>query len=96
MRSLGVVEPDPLADDPFGLEAIGQFLGVPCTTKVAEIATFLKKRSSSPRIVFTTYQSGRVLAKAAKKANKSFDLGIMDEAHKTVGRKLTRCLLTRS
>ena len=62
-------------------------LGVPCTTKVAEIATFLKKRSSSPRIVFTTYQSGRVLAKAAKKANKSFDLGIMDEAHKTVGRK---------
>ena len=62
-------------------------LGVPCTTKVGEIATFLKKRSSSPRIVFTTYQSGRVLAKVAKKANRSFDLGIMDEAHKTVGRK---------
>ena len=62
-------------------------LGVPCTTKVGEIATFLKKRPSSPRIVFTTYQSGRVLAKAARKANRSFDLGIMDEAHKTVGRK---------
>ena len=28
-----------------------------------------------------------MLAKAAKKANRSFDLGIMDEAHKTVGRK---------
>ena len=62
-------------------------LGVPCTTDVSEIATFLKKRVSSPRIVFTTYQSGRVLAKAATKANRSFDLGIMDEAHKTVGRK---------
>ncbi len=62
-------------------------LGVPCTTDADEIAAFLKKRTTTPRIVFTTYQSGRVLAEAAKKANTSFDLGIMDEAHKTVGRK---------
>lgn len=62
-------------------------LGVPCTTDAGEIAAFLRKRTSTPRIVFTTYQSGRVLAKAAAKANRSFDLGIMDEAHKTVGRK---------
>jgi superfamily II DNA or RNA helicase len=62
-------------------------LGVPCTTDAGEIAAFLKKRTSTPRIVFTTYQSGRVLAEAARKANISFDLGIMDEAHKTVGRK---------
>jgi superfamily II DNA or RNA helicase len=62
-------------------------LGVPCTTNVEEIATFLKKRTSAPRIVFTTYHSGRVLAKASAKAKRSFDLGIMDEAHKTVGRK---------
>jgi predicted helicase len=62
-------------------------LGVPCTTDVGEIIAFLKRRSSSVKIVFSTYQSGRVLAKAAKKSNKTFDLGIMDEAHKTVGRK---------
>jgi superfamily II DNA or RNA helicase len=62
-------------------------LGVPCTTDAGEIAAFLKKRTTTPRIVFTTYQSGRVLAKAVTKANRSFDLGIMDEAHKTVGRK---------
>lgn len=62
-------------------------LGVPCTTDVEEISTFLKRRSSSVKIVFTTYQSGRVLAKAAKKSKKTFDFGIMDEAHKTVGRK---------
>ena len=62
-------------------------LGVPCTTDAGEIAAFLKKRTSMPRIVFTTYQSGRVLAKAATQANRTFDLGIMDEAHKTVGRK---------
>ena len=33
MRPLGVVEIDPLADDPFGPEAVGQFVqvsGVPC------------------------------------------------------------------
>ena len=62
-------------------------LGIPCTTKVDEIAAFLKKRSKAPRIVFTTYQSGRVLAQAAVKAKRTFDLGIMDEAHKTVGQK---------
>jgi superfamily II DNA or RNA helicase len=62
-------------------------LGVPCTTDREEIAKFLKKRGDAPKIVFTTYQSGRVLAEAAAKANRSFDLGIMDEAHKTVGRK---------
>jgi superfamily II DNA or RNA helicase len=62
-------------------------LGVPCTTDVDEITTFLNKRSKSVKVIFTTYQSGRVLSKAAKKAKKLFDFGIMDEAHKTVGRK---------
>ncbi|MBC8550271.1 MAG: hypothetical protein H8D23_11560, partial [Candidatus Brocadiales bacterium] len=33
----------------------------------------------------TTYQSGKVLAEASRLANRVFDLGIMDEAHKTVG-----------
>ena len=45
----------------------------------------LKKKGSS--IVFTTYQSGEAIAKAAKKAKVVFDVGIMDEAHKTVGKK---------
>ncbi|OOZ55607.1 hypothetical protein BOW42_09565 [Solemya velum gill symbiont] len=62
-------------------------LGVPTTTDTDEIAAFLRKRTSRPRVVFTTYQSGPVLASAAKKANRIFDPGIMDEAHKTVGRK---------
>jgi len=62
-------------------------LGVPCTTDVNEIATFLKKPCKSVKVIFTTYQSGRVLSEAAKKAKTLFDFGIMDEAHKTVGRK---------
>jgi hypothetical protein len=36
-------------------------------------------------VIFATYQSGEALGKAAQKAKFAFDLGIMDEAHKTVG-----------
>jgi superfamily II DNA or RNA helicase len=61
-------------------------LGIPATTKSAEIIAFLKARSRR-RIVFTTYQSSAVVALAAKKAKVSFDLAVLDEAHKTVGSK---------
>ena len=64
-----------------------QELGVDVTTKVGEITAFLKKRTSARKVVFTTYQSGVVTAKAARKAKRTFDVGIFDEAHKTVGTK---------
>ena len=64
-----------------------QELGVNVTTKVNEIAAFLKKSTSARKVVFTTYQSGKATAKAAKKAKCTFDVGIFDEAHKTAGRK---------
>jgi hypothetical protein len=35
--------------------------------------------------VFTTYQSGRLVADIAREENNAFDLAILDEAHKTVG-----------
>ncbi len=62
-------------------------IGVPCVTDPALIKKFLKAPTEKPRIVFTTYQSGPVLAMVAKSLKHCFDLGIMDEAHKTVGRK---------
>jgi superfamily II DNA or RNA helicase len=62
-------------------------VGVPCVTDPKVIKKFLKEPSDKPRIIFTTYQSGQVLAEAAKSIKHRFDLGIMDEAHKTVGRK---------
>ena len=64
-----------------------QDLGVPCLTNSKEIAGWLKRKHNSLTIVFTTYQSGQALAKAARSAGFSFDLGIMDEAHKTAGSK---------
>jgi predicted helicase len=57
-------------------------LGIDVTTDKNEIKKFLKSKANT-KIVFTTYQSGKVTAAGAK--GFMFDLGIMDEAHKTVG-----------
>jgi superfamily II DNA or RNA helicase len=60
-------------------------LGLPTHTDPTEIAALLRARSNGPKIVFTTYQSSKKLAAAARKARIAFDLAILDEAHKTVG-----------
>jgi len=57
-------------------------LGIDVTTDKNEIKKFLKSKSNN-KVVFTTYQSGKATAAGAK--GFTFDLGIMDEAHKTVG-----------
>lgn len=62
-----------------------QDIGVPCVTDTDTIAEWLIKNKSKKTVVFTTYQSGEKIAEASRKAKISFDLGIMDEAHKTVG-----------
>ncbi len=62
-----------------------QDIAVPCLTSTDKIAEWLKAKHKGLTVVFTTYQSGDVLATAARKAKFAFDLGIMDEAHKTVG-----------
>lgn len=58
-------------------------LGITVTTSPDEIGTFLRKRSSGVKIVFTTYQSGANLAEGASRVR--FDLGVFDEAHNTAG-----------
>src|SRR5664280_708011 len=60
-------------------------LGLPTHTNPNEIAALLHAPSKGPKIVFTTYQSSDNLAAAARKARVTFDLAILDEAHKTVG-----------
>ncbi len=64
-----------------------QDLGIRVHTDVEEISQWLKDRKIGTTVIFSTYQSGRVIAKAAQNANSIFDLGILDEAHKTVGKK---------
>ncbi len=77
-ESAGRVERDDSA-------VLRQDLGVPCLADPKEIAAWLKRKHRGLTVVFTTYQSGETLAKAARAAKFTFDLGIMDEAHKTVG-----------
>lgn len=67
------------------VSVLRQDLGIPCLTDPKEIAAWLKKKTKGLQVVFTTYQSGQALSAAARKAKFRFDLGIMDEAHKTVG-----------
>jgi superfamily II DNA or RNA helicase len=62
-------------------------LGVECVTDVERIAEWLKGTRVKNKIIFTTYQSGKTISKACSEASHAFDLGILDEAHKTVGSK---------
>lgn len=45
----------------------------------------MKENANEEIIIFTTYQSGRLIAEISKKLHFKFDIGIFDEAHKTVG-----------
>ncbi len=60
-------------------------LGVPCQTDHEYIEKWLKENKNEQKIIFTTYQSGRIIAEVSKKLKLKFDVGIFDEAHKTVG-----------
>jgi predicted helicase len=60
-------------------------LGLPTHTNPKEIAQRLRGLSDGLKIVFTTYQSTDKLAAAARQVGITFDLAILDEAHKTVG-----------
>lgn len=77
-ETAGRVEQDDVA-------VLRQDLGAPCLTDPKEIASWLQRKKPGLAVVFTTYQSGEALGKAARQAKFAFDLGIMDEAHKTVG-----------
>ena len=60
-------------------------LGVPCETDPKFIEQWLKENQDDDLVVFTTYQSGRIIADISQKLDFTFDVGIYDEAHKTVG-----------
>ena len=63
-------------------------MDVPVTTEVKEIQKFLNATTSKTSIIFSTYQSSKVLAEAVRKSGTTFDLGIFDEAHRTAGTKI--------
>lgn len=62
-------------------------LGIDVSTDIDYISNWLQNPEHDTTIVFTTYQSGKIISEASSKANITYDFGIMDEAHKTVGLK---------
>jgi superfamily II DNA or RNA helicase len=60
-------------------------LGVPCQTDPVYIKNWLLENKDENIVIFTTYQSGRIIAEVSKNINFTFNVGIFDEAHKTVG-----------
>jgi superfamily II DNA or RNA helicase len=56
------------------------------TTDTANVRDFLDVPFTGTKIVFTTYQSARVVGTALK-PGEAFDLAVFDEAHKTAGRE---------
>ena len=57
-------------------------LDFPVTTQKEVVEQFLQNQKFSRKIIFSTYQSCKIIPK-----DFSFDLGVFDEAHKTAGRR---------
>ncbi|MEP2777532.1 MAG: Helicase associated domain protein [Luteolibacter sp.] len=60
-------------------------LDFPVTTDPESLRVYLSHEYAGVKLVFSTYQSSKVLVEATK-GLPAFDLGIFDEAHKTAGR----------
>ena len=64
---------------------------IPVTTKYEDITDFLSQETKYKRIIFSTYQSLEVVAKAMESISEyCFDLAIFDEAHRTAGVKYSK------
>lgn len=62
-------------------------MDIPVTTEVETVSDFLMKDTCSPSILFSTYQSSKVLSAALLKTGTTYDIAIFDEAHRTTGTK---------
>ncbi len=78
---------DPTVKD--GLDSIATAqsdLDFQVSTDAASVRDFLDEPFTGTKVVFSTYQSARVVG-AALKSGEAFDLAVFDEAHKTAGRE---------
>lgn len=56
-------------------------MDIPVTTEVGAVSDFLVRESSTNFILFSTYQSSKVLSEAVTKTSTIFDIGIFDCAY---------------
>jgi predicted helicase len=60
-------------------------LDIPVTTEALVVSDFLKQEHLLTSVLFSTYQSSKVLSGATKISGINFDTAIFDEAHRTTG-----------
>ena len=60
-------------------------LGIKVTTDKDELINFFEINNNKSTVIFSTYQSSKVVSDAVKQKKIKFDLMICDEAHKTSG-----------
>ena len=63
-----------------------QELGIKVSNKKEDLEAFLKSKRKN-KVIFSTYQSGKVLANNMKALNRSIDFAFFDEAHNTATSK---------
>jgi len=63
-----------------------QELGVKVSNKKEDLEIFLKSKRKN-KVIFSTYQSGKILAKNIKALNRKIDFAFFDEAHNTATSK---------
>mgnify|MGYP001188556556 FL=1 len=63
-----------------------QELGIRVSNKKEDLDIFLKSKRKN-KVIFSTYQSGKILAKNIKALNKKIDFAFFDEAHNTATSK---------
>ncbi len=63
-------------------------MDIPVTTDVNHVSDFLANKPSATSVLFSTYQSSKVLSEAALKTSTTFDIAVIDEAHRTTGTKV--------
>ena len=63
-------------------------MDIPVTTDVGAVSDFLLNERHVISILFSTYQSSKVLSEGVLKTDTVFDVGIFDEAHRTTGTKV--------
>lgn len=56
-------------------------MDVPVTTNADVVSEYLKAEENTTSVLFSTYQSSKVLSEASLKANIPFNVAIFDEAH---------------
>ena len=63
--------------------------GFRVSTEPEQVTEFLSKSANAVQVIYSTYQSAHIVAEGLKDGQ-SFDLAILDEAHKTTGREGTK------